>query len=246
MLTVLRETLVKLYPTNFESYGVSSREALVDGPPIKDYANGVARVFGIGEFDLFVHQANLPQVVVELAQPVAIFVPARMTEMTEPEQIFLLAKAFAGVALGLHALVKLGTKETGLVLGGAAYKVSKGSVGKQYGDEALKKMHKQLIKATPRRNRNDVEVAAASYAVKSDVDLEKCIQTLEMSTTRAAAVLAGNLPQCVSLLCEGESGLSSLKGADLVNNAPIIRDLMSFWVSKPALEIRRKAGILQR
>ncbi len=244
MLTVLKDTLTKLYPPNYESYGVASREALLDGPPIKDHANSIARVFGIGAFDLFINRGKRTEVAVELAQPVALFVSTRVTEMTEAEQIFLLAKAFAGVTLGLHPLKKLGTRETGLVLGGAAYKVSKGSVGKQYGDEALKKMHKQLIKATPRRNRNDVEVAAASYAVKARVDLEKCMATLELATVRAAAILAGNLPQCVSLIRAGKRGLSSLKGEALVVQSPVIRDLMSFWVSEPALEIRRKAGIL--
>ena len=62
------------------------------------------------------------------------------------------------------------------------------------------------------------------------------------TATRAAALLAADLPACVQVLAE-LSGMQQT-GVDLVSSSPVISDLLRFWSSQRALDHRTQAGML--
>jgi hypothetical protein len=96
-----------------------------------------------------------------------------------------------------------------------------------------------------RKDRQLLNDASAEYAQSAPVDFNAWYADHRQSSTRAAAVIAGDLPSCVALLRQEDQALLYLEGEDLVVNSDVISDLMRYWSSDPAIELRRRVGLLQ-
>ncbi len=244
MLNVLSEALLKLYPLDLERYRLSSRDRISNSSPTRFLSDQLAKVFGVEQPDIYMHHVATPTVAIELGQPVPVLVSASVADLPKPKQVFVLARLFANMARGLHPVTKLGARQLEFLLKASTYKADKGGSGWRFDEDELKKQNKILIKATSRRGRRAVEEAAKDYANGSDIDIEKCVQSIQLTSTRAAAVLSGDLPGCVNILRAEDHTLSSLTGKDLIERSPLIRDLLRFWVSKPSIDLRTQAGML--
>jgi hypothetical protein len=95
-----------------------------------------------------------------------------------------------------------------------------------------------------RRGRKALEEPAARYAASRAFPFAQWRERVQLSSVRASAVLADDLGACVARLQSEDPALSGLSGPTLVAASPAIADLVRFWVSVPAVTLRRRAGIL--
>ncbi|MCA9583470.1 MAG: hypothetical protein KC416_16835, partial [Myxococcales bacterium] len=146
ILAILSPILGKMFPADFESYGLTARdrESTKSPTPIRTLATGLARIFATKEFDLFVHRVRSRGVGVELGSSPAIMVPAAVLEFPEPHQVFLLARPIAALALHLEASEKLTPRELE-VLVAAAVRISHGNYAQGLTSEDELEGQKKLI-----------------------------------------------------------------------------------------------------
>src|SRR5690606_11080656 len=67
----------------------------------------VAKIFGVENFELYVHRAHAGAIEVEFGDPPALLVPAHVTTLSESQQVFLFARVMASIRRGVHAVDKL-------------------------------------------------------------------------------------------------------------------------------------------
>ena len=112
-------------------------------------------------------------------------------------------------------------------------------------DEAtVADMHRRLGKAVPWLGRKPIDEAAQRFISLPRLDVDAFVEAVDFSTVRAAALLAGDLPAVIDLLRRLEQGLSSHRGAALFEASPRIGDLVRFWVTDTAHEVRKSAGLI--
>src|SRR5262249_37800915 len=157
--------LEKVYPPNFEQYGISKGDRVSprSGHPVRMLADRIARVLGVGEFDMYVHHAHSGAVEVEFADPIAIMIPAQLIAMPESRQAFVLGRVLVNVVRGVYAVDKLAPSAIGEVLVAAMRTVDPAFGAGQARGEYLESLTKNLYRGLPRRARRPLEEAAAAY-----------------------------------------------------------------------------------
>ena len=117
LLSGIHEGLAKLHRADLEPWGLTSRDRLTtrDSHPLLGLAERIAGVLGLESFELYVHRIRARSVGLELAEPPAILVPASVAELSEPEQVFILARPLIAIAKRIHAVEKLTPTRTGSV-----------------------------------------------------------------------------------------------------------------------------------
>jgi hypothetical protein len=154
----------------------------------------------------------------------------------------LLARAFASIARGSHAFVTLGKRESERLLRAALCAVVATDEGRS--DDEIAGLAKRLLKVLSRRSRKLLETAAMQCLGDPPVDLERYSRSLEPSAVRAAALLTNDLPAVVSALRQAGGVPNNLEGAAMVQACPVLADLLRFWATEAAFEVRRDAGML--
>jgi tetratricopeptide (TPR) repeat protein len=235
----------KLYPHEVERWGVSSRERLhaKSGHPLRVLGDRVAQVFGLSEYDLYIHRAHNGIVELELTDPVSVLVPIHVTGLSEPEQAFLLGRAMAVAARGLAPVERLAPPALGILLAAGARLVEPNFAAGQYDEEPLANQARKLGRALPWLGRGPIEEAARAYAQAPERDVSEWALAVRMTAARAALIVADDLPSAVALVRKLEGDLS---GADAALRAPGLRiahDLIGFWVSEAAFVLRRRLGL---
>ncbi len=244
LLGSINEALSKLYPTDFERYGIGARDRLRSEHRVHALCTRIGQAFGIEEFDVYVHTSHVTDVVVELAQPPALMVPQFVTKLPEAEQVFVIARAFVSLAREVHAVVTLGRGEITRVVVAALRTVSPTFGSGRFPDDDLNQLQKRIYKALSRRSRKQLETTATQFLGKPPIDLDRWGQSLELTTARAAALLTNDLPSVVSVLRQTGATPARVEGAALVTSSPMLTDLLRFWATPDALNLRRRAGII--
>ncbi len=207
-------------------------------------ADRVAAVFGVTDFDLYIHRAHAGALEVEFTDPPSILVPAQATTYSESQQIFLLARPLANIARRLAAVNKLAPVEIELLLA-AAVRIVDPSYGVGLSDEDFLSSHsRRVVKALSRRARRSVEETAPVYAAAARVDFNDWAFKVRMTAGRAALVLADDLPGSITLVRRLEGDLAGLTGVRLAQGIALMNDLMRFWVSDAAFTLRRRLGMV--
>ncbi len=245
LLASLAEALPKIQPPELERYGLSSRDKLSarTGNPLRALSDRVAQIFGVAEHDLYVHRAHSGSLEVELTEPPAILVPAHVTTLPEPQQVFLLARPLASMARGIHAVHKLPPEAIELLLAAATRAVDPGFAAGLTDEEYLAAHARRVQKAMPRRGRRAMEEAAQVYAGAARTDFADWVQRARLTAGRAAVVVADDLPGSVTLVRRMEGDLAKLQGAALAQGMASVRDLLRFWATDIAFTLRRKLGM---
>ncbi|MEB2324393.1 MAG: hypothetical protein OZ921_17905 [Sorangiineae bacterium] len=245
LLASLGETLPKLYPPELERYGLTARDKVTprSGLPIRALSDRVGQIFGVLEHDLYLHRAHAGSIEVELTEPPALLVPAHVATLSEPQQVFLLARPLANIARGLHALHKLPPEALELLLAAAARAVEPSYGSGLTDDEYLAAQARRLQKAISRRGRRVMEEAAQLYVSSPRIDFADWVFRARLTAQRAAVVVADDLPGAVTLVRRTEGDLAGLQGAALAQGMAGVRDMLRFWGSEHAAILRRKLGI---
>lgn len=246
LLVALGDIAGKVNPPELERWGVSGRDRVSSksGNALRTLADRIAAVFGVGDYELYVHRSHSGLVEVELTDPVSVLVPAYVSALSEPEQAFLLTRVLANVGRGLSAVDRLAPSALEALLAATARIVEPAYVAPSGIDEEYLQGHaRRVAKALPWLGRGPIEEAARVYASGASVDVARYSVAVRTTAARAAAILADDLPSSLALVRRLEGNLSGAEGMALAQGTELAHDLMRFWVSEPAIALRRRIGL---
>ncbi|MCA9715702.1 MAG: tetratricopeptide repeat protein, partial [Myxococcales bacterium] len=246
LLRTMAPALGKLYPVDLQKFGVTAREKISarSGQPIRNLTDRIAAIFGVPDHDLFIYRGAGTLVSADYSYLPTILIPATVLKLSESQQVFTIARAMVSVARGLIGLYRFKPLDLKLILAAAA-RSGAPSFGDNLADGAeLDVLQRRIFRAMPRKDRRLLEEASSTYAKSPAVDFVAWLKEHRVMTTRAAAILASDLPGCVAVMRQEDQSLMYLEGADIVNNSELIADLMRYWCSDPAIELRRRSGML--
>lgn len=245
LISALGDIVAKVYPPELERYNVGSRDRLTSksSNPLRLLSDRVAAIFGIGEYELYVHRAHSGLIEIELTDPYSVLVPASVTGMNEAEQAFLLARVFASATRGLAAIERLSPPQLAVLLAAGARLVNPSFGSGEQDEEHLSSQARRLARALPWLGRGPIEDAARSYAEAPVVNLGEWLQSQRMTSARAASIVADDLPSSVSLVRRLEGDQSNAEGPSRAQGMRIAHDLLRFWVSEAAFSLRRRIGL---
>jgi tetratricopeptide (TPR) repeat protein len=245
LLVALGDAVGKVFPPDLDRWGVGGRDKLSpkSGHPLRAVAERVAAVFGVEDFDLYVHRAHSGAVQLELTDPVSVLVPASVAGLSEPGMVFALARAFASLTRGLAAVDRLGADELRKLLGAAARGADPAfGVGSPDEDEMVS-LQRRVAKAMPWLGRGAIEEAARAYASAPVLDVGEWRLSALMTSTRAAAIVCDDIVSAAELMRRTEGDLSGAKGDALLAGRRLVGDLLGFWVSDGAFAMKRRLGM---
>jgi len=242
-LSVVADGLGKAYPPQYEVYGVRKSDRIKPrtNHPMRDQVDGLAAIFGIEEFELFVHPGLGGDVTVELSDPPSIMVPTYVSQLPDAQRVFLLARPLAAVAAGLHPALKLSATDLGLVLAAAVRRLVPDFEEGCHDPSRLAQLQDLLSPSWFGRGRVD-EAVQQYYA--EPVDVAQWAPLVERTVTRAAALLAGDLEAVVVGLRYAGRLPDEVDQRQLVAQTSLLDDLLRFWASDRANEVRRLARMV--
>ena len=246
LLLAINPSLSKLYLGDLQRFGVNPKEKITarSGNPLRTFVDRIAALFAIPDYELYVFRGAGTVASLEFGALPVLLVPATVLRLPEPQQAFVIARALASVQRGLQALGRFKASELMLILAAAA-RTAAPNYGSNLADgSALDDLQRRIVKAMARKDRQLLNDASAEYSQSAPVDFNAWYTDHKVSCTRAAAVIAADLPSCVALLRQEDQALVYLEGEDLVVNSDTISDLMRYWSSDQSIELRRRVGML--
>lgn len=249
LLTLLRHAmpaLGKLYPADFDVFGISSKDWLSarSADPMRAVADRVTQVFAAGEVHVYLHRARGHGIAVELTTPPSILIPAAIAELDAPHRTFAIARVVANVAAGLHAVDKLTPRELEIVLAAIARRVAPGFGAGLTSEELLDDIHRRFFRALPRRAKRDLEEAARAYVAAGERDFAAVTEAVHASAQRLALLVSDDLLASIDVLKRTERDIASLEGPRLVAH-PTVSRLVRFWISPEADALRQRMGLTE-
>jgi tetratricopeptide (TPR) repeat protein len=246
LVAELSDLLEKIYPPDLERYGLGSRDRLGarSGHPLRQLADRVGNIFGVNDFDLYVHQSPSGGVDLEFTDPVSLLVPASVLQYPESGQVFALARVLANLSRKLHVVDKLTPEQLELLLAGAGRMVDTSFPATSSGEDAIVATSRRVSRALPWIGRGGIEDAARDYAAARRIDPVDWARRVRTSAARAALLVSDDLASAVTVVRRSEGDLSGAKGIALAEGTRLIEDMLGFWVSEGALSVRRRLGLL--
>lgn len=242
VLAAISDGLGKLYPADLDRYGLTARDRIGARAvhPVRALADRVAQLFGDVPFDLFVHRAHAGSIEVELGDPPWLMVPASVAALPEPQLVFLLARAIASIARQLHAVDRLPPRGVELAVLSAVRTAVPGFGTGAADAVALDEEARRLGNALPRRSKKLLEEALPLVPATLRMDWTRWASGVRQTSSRAALLIADDLPGTVLLLRRTEGDLAGVQGEALAHALAAIHDLNRFWVSDAAFALRRR------
>ncbi|MEZ4443178.1 MAG: hypothetical protein R3B72_29050 [Polyangiaceae bacterium] len=239
----LADALGKAFPIPYEIYGVRKGDRIKarTAHPIRQEIDALCMIFGIEDVDLYVHAGLSGDVAIELGDPPALMVPTYLSDLPEATRIFMLARPMAAIASGLYPAWRLGPEDTGLVLAAAVRRLVPTFEDGQHDMDRLAVLQDKLSPSWFGRGKVD-EAVQAYYA--QPVQASTWAPTVELTATRAAAILCGDLEGVVSGLRLAGAIPQDAQGAAMVSASPLLADVLRMWHGPAAGELRVMAGIV--
>jgi tetratricopeptide (TPR) repeat protein len=229
VIVALSETTKKLFEGNPGKYGVSKRDRLParSDHPVRALADRVAHIFGVPDFDLYIHASGARDVRVELTSPPTLMVPEALAQLPRTELVFVLAKALAHVGRDMGVFAQLPIADIPPLLMAAVQSVVPEYAARMDVDALAARVQK----ATPRRSKRPLEEAASYFVSSPPPDPAAWARAVEQTAFRAAALVTDDLPASMRAI-----GRIVPDGAE---RQAITADLLRFWISDTAHRFRR-------
>lgn len=245
LLVALGPALTKLYPPDFQSYGLTTRDRLPTeaNHPLREIANRIAAALEIRHFDLFLHRTRNRGISIEFGVHPALLVPAMLMEKDPGTQTFALARPMTHIARGYHAIEKLTPRELDVLLASAARIVKPDFGTGLTSEEFLNEQTRRLIRAIPRRDRRAVRDAALAYAQARRVKFDRWVNAAHRTATRVALLLSDGLEP---LIVDVRSQIAPERETEgeTFDSHPEYVDALKFWASPAAMHLREHMGLL--
>ncbi len=240
LLQTLSDCLPKLYPPDLEAYGLTSRDRLSprDHPVLIRMVSQIASIFGVSDYELYVHELRANDIAVELSEKPSLLVPSRVLDLGQTQQVFLVSRIFAIIALKFQAVVKLTPRELEVVLASAARTVDstfgQGLTSESYLDE----QNRRIVRAMPRRDRRQLQEVAADYIARAPVDFASLVSYVDRLASAAALLVADDLQASLEALSLSRRDLRKLTLEEALAKDTLLPFICSFWVSPAAKTFR--------
>jgi cellulose synthase operon protein C len=243
LLSAVADAVTKLYRPELEERGISRRDRISPRSqhPLRAAADRLAAILGI-EYELYVHPRTEPSASLEMTEPISVVVAEHVSSMPEPHQVFLLASVMIPAAARYFPAEKLSPRELEMLLAAAA-RVAVPGYNAGFDSEEIESYTQRLKKHIPRKWRRSVETAGADYAASGGLDVAAWQQALRQTTLRAALLLSDDLVDAIDVLRDSEQ-IQGQRGVGLVRGSALAADLLRFWGSREAAEVRRVTGLL--
>lgn len=246
-LRVLEPSLAKLYPADLEAYGVSSRDKI--GPKsatsLRRYADRVAAIFGVPDFDLYIHRLRNRGVAVEFGDPVSILVPAAVEELSEAQVTFLLARPMVNISQKMQAFDKLMPRELEVALAAAARQLEPEFGVGLTSEDFLGDWSKRIYRALPWRSRKSFDMAAEAYITAPKINFASLARRVAQTSVFVAATVADDLVSSIEAVRQRDSDSSRQEGTEnTVTGSDTASGLLRFWGSARAMRLRQITGLL--
>jgi hypothetical protein len=245
LLATLSAAAFKLYPSDLAPYGVSARDKIGarSGHPLRTFAERVAGVFGVEEFDLYVHRAPRRRVDIELTETPSIMVPRQVANVSESLRVFLFARVFASLARRTFAAEKLGVQQLRHLIAGAIRNVEPAHKVDFMDTEELAAEGRRIVKAMPWRARKPMEDAVRAYMQSSPTPLVDWKFRERVTAVRAATILCDDVAGATALLLQVQMDLAGEEGNEPPSEA-LIASVLGFSVSDTAMQLRRRLNLV--
>ena len=245
LLATLAAGAYKLYPADLTPYGVSGKDKINarSGHPLRNFAERVAAVFGIEEFDLYVHRAPRRRVDLELTETPSVMVPRQVASVSESLRVFLFARVFASLARKTFAAEKLGVQQLRHLLAGAIRNVEPSHKVDFMDAEELESEAKRVMKALPWRGRKPLEEAVRAYLAGSQTPLVDWKFRERVTAVRAATLLSDDMAGATALLMQVQMDLSVGEASEPPSEE-LLASVLGFSVSDTAMQLRRKLNLV--
>ncbi len=246
LLGQLADGLGKVFPQDVEQYGVTARDRVTSRMqhPLRPVADRVARIFGAPDFDLYPAMNYHGPVMAVLTDPVGIILPGWYTDLSEVDQVFTIGRPLANLARRLHVVDAVSAEEVGLLLRAAGRTVDPSFGGSSADEDAVMALSKRVPKAISWLGRGRFEDAARAFVHGPYVDSGKFVRRARVTAARAALVVADDVRSSVALVRRLEGDGASLDSEAQARGMHVVRDLLRFWTSDPAMAVRRRLGIV--
>jgi hypothetical protein len=241
LLAACAESIAKLFPSELSMYGLSKKDRIAAGEihPVREWLDRLCAVLGV-ECDLYERSGGTPMVAIGPTEPVSIFVNKGLGSLPAAQQVFLLGRALTAMAVGLHPVLLVPSREFPRLLTAAARAALPEFGG---ADPGLEELAHRIRKGQSRKWRKAHESAAAAYAAAPLTNAGGWQRQAAQTLNRAATLLADDVSAAVAALPSlTDAGTSPPpKSQPLAEEAA---DLLRFWMSEPATRFRRRAGLL--
>jgi hypothetical protein len=192
------------------------------------------------EVDLYVSEKAETASLV-LTDPIGLVVPASMQNLAEAEQLFVVTRLLVNVARHVEAVDALSLSELRLLFGASARIVDPAAQVAEANSNELAETTRRLGKALPWLSRGRIEEAARRYASTPDVDISRFRLILTHSAYRVALIFSDDL----GMLEKMRAGRAEILGLSEHQGQHMAKQLLSFWSSPQAQQMRRAMGIIQ-
>jgi len=238
------EPIARRTAPSLERYGLTSRDRVTakSNPALHEPKQQIAAIFGV-DFELFEHDLAEPALAIEPFEEPAVLVSHTVSALPHTQQVFVLGYAAALIATRLHAALALHPAELEATLVGAVRTVAPGFSLRGKGGGEIEEIRETVRKHHQRRWRKQLETGAEEVVALGTVDLAAWRYQAQQWGLRAAAVLADDLDASLDAL-RWVIDLPLARGRALVEASPAVRDLLRFWVSNRAAQVRAQTGIL--
>ena len=229
-LATLSAAAYKLYPSDLTPYGVTARDKIGarSGHPLRTFAERVAGVFGVEDFDLYVHRAPRRRVDIELTETPSIMVPRQVANVSESLRVFLFARVFASLARRTFAAEKLAVQQLRHLIAGAIRNVEPAHKVDFMDAEELAAESRRIMKALPWRSPTPL----VDWKFRERV-----------TAVRAATILSDDVAGATALLLQVQMDLSGDEGAEPPSEE-LIASVLGFSVSDTAMQLRKRLNML--
>ena len=245
LIGALAEGLGRLRVPDLSRYGVSGRDKLAARAehPVRSLVDRLALSYGLEEFDLYVHHVvDLPAVIENTPRP-SLIVPNWISELPPAGQVFMISHALFMLSRGLYPIGLFSIRELEELLAASARNAVPTYGQRVASSEVLDEKLRLILKGLPRRKRRGFEAAAETYARARPLDVNTAVQWCKQTARRVALLTADDLGGSLAALVRMED-VGGLSGRELVATNPVVGDLLKVWVSKPAMTVRRRLGLL--
>lgn len=241
LLFQLSSLLSKVFPPDLKALGIKASQKVAAGGahPSRPLLDRICRAFGGLEVDLYSASA-VSRMAVVFTDPVGIVIPDPFGDLPEATQACHLGRLVAQIARGTHAVEALTLEQLEVLLAAAVGLVDSRPPQKDLSADQVDDVGRRLQKALPWLSKGRIEDAVKRFAVAPDLDVGRFRSQLQISAWRAGLIVADDL-SALAHLTEGGSALAGL-APDSVE--PLLSDLLPYWASKKAVDLRRALGIL--
>jgi hypothetical protein len=230
LFRLLDEPLQKAFRGDVRRLGLGKQERLPrSGHPVREVANRIAAELKIRDFDLYLSGAHPTLVAVELTEPIAIVVGAKLVEQAhEAEVLFHVGGVLRMLRSHMAVPLRMSADELGILVGALVRQFVPDYVPNGFDEGAIVLEAGRLARVIPRKLHQELLPFALECADAS-LDLRSLAAAIGYTTQRAGVLAAGSIARAYAAVLK--------RGDDKA-----VRELMRFGISDELAELRRLVG----